>query len=441
MNSLQTRIAALLIAAIVAVVVLASFAATWVMQPPAPQATMAPVARQIHMTIALLGHGPARDLPLHLQATPATGTPDPGMTRFLQGALRRTGAPLEARVTRGGARQPLTASVRVDGQWLILQIPDLSPPPGRWKVLALWLALIVSGSAAISIHAARRLTRPLQLIEDAVDRIGPDGSLEPITETGSAEVQAAAKALNRLSRQLRGAMESRMRLVAAAGHDLRTPMTRMRLRAEFIEDDAERAKWLSDLEELDMIADSAIRLVREEVGVDGGEPIRLDRLLRQISLELRSLDHKVELGELPPLTVHAGPIALKRALRNLVANAATHGGGALVALARQGDNAVIRIQDDGPGVPSELLARIFEPFFRVDQARRKSFPGAGLGLAIAREIIERHGGNIVITNRQPHGLLQVCQLPCSEGGRDLMEDPLGMGISFISAREGSSEPL
>lgn len=413
MNSLQTRIAALLIAAIVSVVVLASFAATWVMQPPAPQATMEPVARQIRMTIALMGHGPAQDRPGRLQAVPAGGTADPHMTRFLQGALRRTGAPLQALVTREGPRQPLTASVRVGAQWLILQIPDLSPPPGRWNVLALWLSLIVAGSAAISIHAARRLTRPLQLIEDAVDRVGPDGTLETIPETGSGEVQAAAKALNRLSRQLRGAMESRMRLVAAAGHDLRTPMTRMRLRAEFIEDEAERAKWLSDLEELDMIADSAIRLVREEVGVDGVQVLRLDRLLLDTAAELRAQGHAVETAALPPLQVSAGPIALKRALRNLIVNAATHGGGARVALVRDGRNAVIRIEDDGPGVPPDLIEQIFEPFFRVDQARRKSFPGAGLGMAISREIIERHQGSIAVRNRQPHGLEQVCTLPCA----------------------------
>lgn len=413
MNSLQTRIAVLLIAAIVAVVLLASFAATWVMQPPAPQATMAPVARQIHMTIALMGHGSARDLPGRLQSAPAAGTPDPGMTEFLQAALRRTGAPVEARVTRGGERQPLTASVRVGGQWLILQIPDLSPPPGRWKVLSLWLALIVAGSAAISIHAARRLTRPLQLLEEAVDRVGPDGTLEPIPETGSAEVQAAAKALNRLSRQLRGAMESRMRLVAAAGHDLRTPMTRMRLRAEFIEDDAERGKWLADLEELDSIADSAIRLVREELGPDGAQPLRLDRLLQDIAAELRAQGHAVDTAALPALEITAGPIAMKRALRNLIVNAATHGGGARVALLREGAQAVIRIEDDGPGVPPELIARIFEPFFRVDQARRKAFPGAGLGMAIAREIIERHQGSITIRNRQPRGLEQICTLPCT----------------------------
>ena len=231
----------------------------------------------------------------------------------------------------------------------------------------------------------------------------------------------AARWVGRLMSQLPDGTSLPWHRVIAAGGRLSLPAgspagheQRMRLRAEFIADDDERAKWLADLEELDAIADSAIRLVREEVGADGAEPIRLDPLLRQIASELCALDQKVELGELPPLTVHAGPIALKRALRNLIANAATHGGGARVALGRQGDHAVIRIEDDGPGVPAELLAQIFEPFFRVDQARRKSFPGAGLGLAIAREIIERHGGSIAISNREPHGLLQICRLPCAE---------------------------
>ena len=413
MSSLRTRIAALLIAAIVSVVVLATFAATRVMQPPAPQATMEPVARQIHLTVALLGGGSDESRRAELQPEPASGEIDMHQSGFLREALRCTGRPLDAVVTRQGERQPLHASVRISPQegWLVLPFPDLSPPPGRWKVLVVWLVLIVLGSATISIHAARRLTRPLQLLEDAVDRVGTDGILEEIPETGTGEVRTAARALNRLSAQLKRAMESRMRLVAAAGHDLRTPMTRMRLRAEFIEDSMEREKWLSDLEELDMIADSAIRLVREEVGADGTEPVRLDRLLHQIASELRLVDQKVEVGVLPPLSVYAGPIALKRALRNLISNAATHGGGARVGLTHQGDKAVIRIEDDGPGVPPELLTQVFEPFFRVDQARRKSFPGAGLGLAIAREIVERHGGSITIQNRELHGLLQICLLP------------------------------
>ncbi|MGA0614235.1 ATP-binding protein [Paracoccus sp. KR1-242] len=413
MKSMETRIAVLLVLAIFSVVILATFTATRVMQPPSPQATMEPVARQIHMTLTLLGHGSDRQPAPKLQPDPAGGVTDIRMTRFLRHALERTGAPLEVIVSRIAGEAALTASVPVGDQgWVLLQIPDLSPPPGRWKVLAVWLSLMGLGSAAISIHSARRLTRPLQLIENAVDQIGPDGTMQPIPETGPEEVRAAARALNRLSRQLGQSMESRMRLVAAAGHDLRTPMTRMRLRAEFIEDDDERQKWLSDLEELNAIADSAIRLVREEVGANDAEPLRLDRILTEIADELRLLGQKVVLDAPPPVEVNAGPIALKRALRNLITNAATHGRGAQVQLHREGGAAIIRILDEGPGVPPDLISQVFEPFFRVDQARRKSVPGAGLGLAIAREIIERYQGTITIANRASGGLEQVCTLPC-----------------------------
>lgn len=166
----------------------------------------------------------------------------------------------------------------------------------------------------------------LQLLQQMSGRIGADGTLWHIPETGPAEIRATARALNRLSEELRHAVESRIRLVAA-GHDLRTPMTRMRLRSEFIPDDEERDKWLSDLEELDMIADSAIRLAREEVSRDGQEPLRLDHLLHDIADDLHQMHQNVTVLDLQPLRVQAGPLALKRAFRNLMLNAATHGGG------------------------------------------------------------------------------------------------------------------
>ena len=127
-----------------------------------------------------------------------------------------------------------------------------------------WLALITFGATAIAVFVANRMVKPLVLLESAVELVGPDGILPHLPERGPAEVRATAKALNSLSSRLRAAIESRMRLVAAAGHDLRTPITRLRLRAEFIEDEEERARWLNDLDELERIADSAILLVREE---------------------------------------------------------------------------------------------------------------------------------------------------------------------------------
>ena len=177
--------------------------------------------------------------------------------------------------------------------------------------------------------------------------------LAQLPETGSAEVKATARALNQLSTRLKTAMESRMRLVAAAGHDLRTPMTRMRLRAEFLDD--ERDKWLHDLDELDRIADSAIRLVREEVDQDAVEPVDLERLVRDIEAEMVSLGHAVSIGHLDTVSVRAGALGLRRALRNLIVNAATHGKGVQRRpCASAGKRAVLTISDHGPGIPPEL---------------------------------------------------------------------------------------
>lgn len=302
-------------------------------------------------------------------------------------------------------------SVDLGDRWAILPLPDLRPPKGGWRIFGAWMALILTGATAVSLIAATRITGPLRILESAVDRIGRDGVLVPIPETGLPETQATARALNHLSSRLKSAMESRMRLVAAAGHDLRTPMTRMRLRAEFVEDDSEREKWLADLAELDGIADSAIRLVRDEVTRADARDLRLDRLVEDVTGELRALGYRVTLRSLAPATVVAEPLSLKRAVRNLVINAATHGQAARVSLAQGGGQAELVIEDEGPGIPEPLMERAFEPFFRVDEARRKALPGAGLGMAIARQIIDQLGGQVTLANMRPKGLRQRVVLP------------------------------
>ena len=420
MKSLRNRLVLLLIVAIVTVVGLATLAAGLVLQPPLPSTIMEPVARQLHVLadLALRDRQEAVAAGVTLQDAPAGGAEVAVMSRFLTGAMASTGPARVAVVTEAGGTSAIFASVELGaGDWVVTQIPDLRPPPGRWWALAGWIVLIVLGSTAISIFAASKIIRPLQLLEDAIGRIGPDGMLPAIPETGSGEVRATAQALNTLSSRLKSAVESRMRLVAAAGHDLRTPMTRMRLRAEFLPQEAEREKWFADLEELDAIADSAIRLVREEVGSDSREPVRLGQLIDEIVAELVPLGYKVTPPSPVSLPVSAGPLALKRALRNLIINAATHGGGATIELSRAGGDAVVTIRDRGPGIPPDLIANVFEPFFRVDAARRKTMPGAGLGLAIAKEIVERFGGSITIANAdEPKGLVQTVRLPLAAGG-------------------------
>jgi signal transduction histidine kinase len=209
-------------------------------------------------------------------------------------------------------------------------------------------------------------------------------------------------------------MESRMRLVAAAGHDLRTPITRMRLRAEFVADAEERERWLNDLDELERIADSAILLVREEWVKAPPELIELDQLVGSIGEELRDQNLDVTETAVAPVKVRANRLALNRALRNLIINAATHGVRARVEVAHTNGTARIVIEDDGPGLPPDLIGRVFEPFFRADPARRQGIRGAGLGLTIAREIVQRAGGTIAISNGANGGLRQIVELPKAE---------------------------
>lgn len=407
MNSLRNRIALLLFLAIVTVVLLATLTAVTVLRGPPPEAVLSPVIQKISPVIRMIEANPARaaSQEFAIQPMQAPGFDDRRLSGMFMRELAQAGLTRTVIVTRNAGQQGLAASVRLrTGMWLVVDVPDMTPR--MWWILTAWITLITLGSTAVSIFAASKITKPLLLLDNAVTAVSADGTLPHVPETGSQEVRATAQTINRLSERLKTATESRMRLIAAAGHDMRTPMTRMRLRAEFLPDDPDRQKWLNDLEELSNIADSAISLVREETVRDTFASTRLDLTLREIADELSGLDMKVSVQNLAPLSIAASPLALKRALRNLIINGATHGNGADIAMEQRQQAAVITISDNGPGIPSELLDKVFEPFFRADRSRRKTVLGAGLGLAIAKEIIERFGGTVTIANREPSGLLQ-----------------------------------
>src|SRR5260370_4483121 len=172
------------------------------------------------------------------------------------------------------------------------------------------------------------MTRDLAILERVAATIDADGIVPRLPESGPAELKATARALNTMTAGLQNAAESRMRLVAAAGHDLRTPMTRMRLRAEFL-DEEDRAMWLSDLEELDHIADSAIQLVREETQRERNQLVRVDEITSEICRHLTSMKPSLTILKMEPVPTSAPPFALKRAVRKPVFNAATPGAGAV----------------------------------------------------------------------------------------------------------------
>lgn len=406
MNSLRVKFALILIAAIICVVGLATVISIVVLNFNHTRRMPRLAAEQITLVAAL---AKAADRPSSITILPAPlpGRSDPSLQGMIREGLDALGVTLNVVVTRPEPNRAPVAFVEfASGRWIGVPVFDKPPSRDGWFILTGWMLLITAGTAAVAIVVANRVTRPLILLENAaLAAAASDGGLPPLPETGPAEIRTTARAINRLSSSLRAAMEGRMRMVAAAGHDLRTPMTRMRLRVEFLPE-AERDVWLRDLDELGRIADSAIRLVRETTDASRNEKVALDVLVGKIASDLKDLDLKVEVAAVEPVVIAANPLALTRALRNLLTNAATHGGGGVVTLSKRGNEALLAIEDDGPGIPSELMDRVFEPFFRVDPARRQSIPGAGLGLAIAKEIVARHHGTIELANRAGGGLCQ-----------------------------------
>jgi signal transduction histidine kinase len=404
MNSIRVRVALMLVGSVLSVVVLSTLVMFQTVGNLVEQSSSEALAHRVAMMMPVVTFEGDDAMVLHLQHAPVAGEVLEEPTAFMKKAFRKAGLSLAVAVkkTPDGERKVV---VTFGNGWLAWPLPSRSPPPRIWFGLAGWMGLTTIGVIGIALCVAHQATKQLKFLQTMAESVGSDGILPRVREEGSTEIKATARALNMMGDSLRKATESRIRLVAAAGHDLRTPMTRMRLRAEFLTED-ERTEWLNDLDELDRIADSAIQLVREETVGKGSEPIELHVLIGNICRELALMNLPVELREADAVSVAISPLALTRALRNLIINAATHGGGARVSVMAADRCALVIIDDDGPGIPEKDISSVFEPFFRVDPARRQHIPGAGLGLAIAKEIVERQGGTLGIENRTPNGLRQ-----------------------------------
>ena len=413
MNSLRARIVVTLVLSIVCVIGIATATIFWLREglgQKEQQEYAQLVSEDILLIAPLFGDG-EKDRGAHLGLGPTPGQPRPEFTNLLLSQLHRAGSDLEVVVTQPAQATHPVVSIKFKSGWLAIPVSDRHhPKEGALFALAGWILLVAIGTVGVALWFAYRITRHLAILERVAATIDADGIVPRLPETGPAELRAIARALNTMTTRLKNAAESRMRLVAAAGHDLRTPMTRMRLRAEFL-DEEDRSKWLSDLEELDRIADSAIQLVREETQRERSQLLRVDEIITEICQDLASMKASVTIMRMEAVTIASAPLALTRAVRNLVINAATHGGGAFVTVGLENSAALITIDDEGPGIPDQSMSRVFEPFFRVDPARRKSGPGAGLGLAIAKEIVERHGGKLTLQNRSPKGLRQIIIFP------------------------------
>lgn len=224
-------------------------------------------------------------------------------------------------------------------------------------------------------------------------------------------MQALAEALARMQRRLAGMMADRTRMLAALGHDLRSPITALRLRAEMVEDAETRERMTATLDEMQQMVEATLAYARGVSPDQPPEPVDLAALLAELARELSGTGPPVEIGAIPHVVLPLRRLAVRRALRNLIENAQRYGGGARARL-EAGDEALrVVIEDDGPGLPEEDLERVFDPFVRLETSRSRETGGTGLGLPIARAILRAHGGDVHLVNRAGGGLRAKVALP------------------------------
>jgi hypothetical protein len=279
-----------------------------------------------------------------------------------------------------------------------------------------FIVMTLLGAVMIT-WAVRQLLAPVRTLAAAAEALGRDvAHAPPLPETGPVEIVTAAQAFNTMAARIRRFVEDRTFLLTAIGHDLRTPITRLKLRAEYMEDDEQRAKMLADLDEMEAMVAATLAFGRDATSAEPVTKLDLASLLRTILDDAADgdPDHAEALTYAGPphLPVLARPLALKRALVNLVGNALKYGEAAWVTLHTPARGmARIDIEDQGPGIPPEARERVFEPFYRLEGSRNRETGGSGLGLSIARNIMRAHGGDITLANRPEGGLRVTVTLP------------------------------
>ncbi|NBW10585.1 MAG: HAMP domain-containing protein [Caulobacteraceae bacterium] len=305
---------------------------------------------------------------------------------------------------------PFSASVKLpDGKWATVEPPRslISPWQARLLISLLISMLIL---APIVWLMARRLTRPIRVFAEAAERLGADPDAEPLKPTGPTEVRTAIGAFNDMQASLRDHMRKRTQTIAAIAHDLRTPLTRIRFRVEQAPPKL-RDRMVADVEEMDALIGQAMAFVRGETQADRREPLDLDALARHCAAGFSETGAAVTFDGGCALPVEGDPAALRRAIANLIENAVKFADAARVRTFLLDDQAVISVEDDGPGLPEEELETVFEPFARGERSRNRETGGAGLGLSVARQAARGAGGDVSLINRPEGGLTALMVLP------------------------------
>ena len=322
----------------------------------------------------------------------------------------RSGRPRFWLRERHGPPGLVIAVALADRRWLNVRTQP-EPAPGWALPTLVTLGLSASLVGAAVALAVRRATRPLTRLAAAADALGRGDSPPPLAEAGPGDVRAVIGAFNRMQERLRRFVDDRTRMLAAISHDLRSPITSLRLRAEFVEDEETRSRILATLDEMQRMVEATLAFVREEATSEPTRTVDLAALVESTVADLADLGAEVSFVEGARATLPCRPTALRRALRNLIENGIRYGGRCRVRVDQEPHEIRIVIEDEGPGIPEADQERVFEPFVRLEASRSAETGGIGLGLAIARSIVRAHGGDIRLANRHGAGLAVTVALP------------------------------
>jgi len=314
----------------------------------------------------------------------------------------------------GGAvwRHMMLASLRLDdGSWVNFSISTLEPGSHEgWGAFAMMICVGVA-IIGVAVLLLRWATWPLRELALAAERFSIDQAPQPLAETGPVEVRRAARAFNTMQERIQRLVTERMQAMAAVSHDLRTPITRLRLRAELLEDAATRRLVDADLGEMETMIDSTLAYLRGGKSDERMRPLDLAPVVETIVDEFQDQGRDVSLSGVGSAPVLGQAPSLKRAFSNLIGNALKYGDVARVSVAAAAGHFTVTVEDQGPGIPAEARQRVFEPFVRLEESRSRETGGSGLGLTIARAVIVAHGGEISLEDRPGGGLRVVVSIP------------------------------
>ena len=311
-----------------------------------------------------------------------------------------------------------------NGQWLLIS-SNLDPPPPVDPVaaeflqvrFASWLILSIVLGVLLAMLAARRVVKPLSELATAVDQLGSSGDNLPIPLRGPREVEGAIMAFNRLQERLRRFNDDRTRMMGAMSHDLRTPLTRLRIRIEMVQALEDQQKMLDEVDMMSGMVESILSFARDDAKKEPRSLVDLTALVEGICQDAADAGEKVTFSGPRGVTISCRPTAMRRAVSNLVDNAVKYGGKADVTLAPEAGRLAILVEDEGPGISRSEREKVFEPFYRSGNARDPSTGGVGLGLSVTRSIVWEHGGNIDLSARRGGGLAVRIELPIGMDGR------------------------